>query len=270
MTASGSGRPPRRPLGARTPVSRPRKVAGRQGASTEPAEPLEPEQETQAVAEPVHDEPVEPDEPVLAEHEPDPDDETDESDESDDLDETDETEPDWPTEDTRRPASRRATGVLVAVIVLLAGVASAEAWYLWGDDDPVVSSGRPVVVGQVNAASAVDVAATSAQEISQWSFETYDEDTEADAALMTEEFASRFRETKADARERVLAQKTAVTAEVAMQGVVRASPEQVEALVYLDQSTTTGGQDSTFSQYMILVTVVRTGSGWLVSKMETF
>ncbi|MCW2853439.1 MAG: hypothetical protein JWM84_3103, partial [Nocardioides sp.] len=32
MSASGSGRPPRRPpLGARTPVSRPRKVAGRQG-----------------------------------------------------------------------------------------------------------------------------------------------------------------------------------------------------------------------------------------------
>ncbi|WP_134738996.1 hypothetical protein [Nocardioides sp. 503] len=267
MTASGAGRPPRRPsLGARTPVSRPRKVAGRQGPTADPGAtgPVE--------------EAVEPGEQVR-EPETAHDDETEVVDDAPDLDgpaevdEVDEVEPAeeaWPTEDARRPSSRRATSLLVAVIVLLAAVASAEAWYLWGDDDPVVSTGRPVVVGQVTAASAVDVAATSAKEISQWSYETYDEDTEADAALMTEEFASRFRKTKTDARERVLAAKTAVTAEVAMQGVVRASPEQVVALVYLDQSSTTDGKDSKFSQYMILVTVVRTGSGWLVSKMETF
>jgi Mce-associated membrane protein len=265
MTASGSGRPPRRPpLGARTPVSRPRKVAGRQGPAADPSAPVEPVEQA-----------VEPDEPARE-----PEDQRDEAvvdapdahahDGDADVDDDEPAEDDWPTEDARRPPSRRATSLLVAVIVLLAGLASAEAWYLWGDDDPVVSTQRPIVIGQVNAASAVDVAASSAKEISQWSYETYDEDTEADAALMTEEFASRFRETKADARERVMQQKTAVTAEVAMQGVVRASPEQVVALVYLDQSNTTDGKDSSFSQYMILVTVVRTGSGWLVSRMETF
>jgi Mce-associated membrane protein len=225
--------PPRRPpLGARTPVSRPRKVAGRQA-------------------------PVGPPAPDVAE----PDGRPDEAVAHDE---------DWPTEAPRRTGSGRATGVLVSAIVLLAALAGAEAYYLWGSDDPVVSSSRPVVIGQVNAASAVDVAATAAQQISEWSWETYDEDADADATLMTEEFASRFRDTKADARERVMAQKTAVTAEVAMQGVVRASPEQVVALVYLDQSNTTDGKDSRFSQYMILVTVVRTDSGWLVSKMETF
>jgi Mce-associated membrane protein len=257
MTASGSGRPPRRPpLGARTPVSRPRKVAGRQGPTPDPSAPVEPVEE-----------PVEADEPVRE-----PEDQSDEAvvDAPDADADAEPAEDDWPTEDARRPPSRRATSLLVAVIVLLAGLASAEAWYLWGDDDPVVSTQRPIVIGQVNAASAVDVAASSAKEISQWSYETYDEDTEADAALMTEEFASRFRETKTDARERVMQEKTAVTAEVAMQGVVRASPEQVVALVYLDQSNTTDGKDSSFSQYMILVTVVRTGSGWLVSRMETF
>jgi Mce-associated membrane protein len=257
MTASGSGRPPRRPpLGARTPVSRPRKVAGRQGPTPDPGAPVEPVEE-----------PVEADEPVRE-----PEDQSDEAvvDAPDADADAEPAEDDWPTEDARRPPSRRATSLLVAVIVLLAGLASAEAWYLWGDDDPVVSTQRPIVIGQVNAASAVDVAASSAKEISQWSYETYDEDTEADAALMTEEFASRFRETKTDARERVMQEKTAVTAEVAMQGVVRASPEQVVALVYLDQSNTTDGKDSSFSQYMILVTVVRTGSGWLVSRMETF
>ncbi|MCD4534960.1 hypothetical protein LRP67_12780 [Nocardioides sp. cx-169] len=248
-------RPPRRPpLGSRTPVSRPRKVAGRQaspGAAGE--DPRTEEPEVLAGPEVLEPEPL-PD--------ADPPGGVEEADEAD--------EADWPTEEARRPGPRRATAVLVSAVVLLAAVAGGEAFYLWGTDDPVVSSSRPVVVGQVNAASAVDVAATAAKEISQWSWETYDEDTEADAALMTKEFARDFRKTKADARGRVLAQKTAVTAEVAMQGVVRASPEQVVALVYLDQSSTSDGKDSRFSQYMILVTVVRTGSGWLVSKMQTF
>ncbi|MCD4526038.1 hypothetical protein [Nocardioides sp. cx-173] len=247
-------RPPRRPpLGSRTPVSRPRRVAGREAASGPAGEDSRTE-EPEVLAEP---EVLEP-EPLP---DADPPDKVDEAREAD--------EADWPTEEPR-PGPRRATAVLVAAIVLLAAVAGGEAFYLWGTDDPVVSSSRPVVVGQVNAASAVDVAATAAKEISQWSWETYDEDTEADAALMTEEFARDFRKTKADARGRVLEQKTAVTAEVAMQGVVRASPEQVVALVYLDQSNTSDGKDSRFSQYMILVTVVRTESGWLVSKMQTF
>jgi Mce-associated membrane protein len=265
MTASGSGpRPPRRPsLGARTPVSRPRKVAGRQGppaqqpvgAVGEPEEGLD-----EAVVADEVETPVEVDEDEAAAADPDDADKSDHGAGDDD----------WPSEEPARPRSRRTTALLVAAIVVLAGLASAEAWYLWGEDEPVVSATRPIVIGQVNAASAVDVAARSAKEISEWSHETYDEDAEADAALMTEEFASRFRETKADARPRVMEQKTAVTAEVAMQGVVRASPEQVVALVYLDQSNTTNGTDSKFSQYMILVTVVRTDSGWLVSKMETF
>jgi Mce-associated membrane protein len=159
---------------------------------------------------------------------------------------------------------------LVALIVLLAAVAAAEGWYLWGGEDPVVSTDRPVVIGQVSIASAVDVAAQSAAQVTAWSYETYDEDVEADAALLTDEFAEEFRATKEASREKVMSQQLAVTAEVSMQGVVRASAEQVVALVYLDQSATKDGAELELRQYTILVTVLRTDSGWLISKMEPF
>ncbi|MDP2774643.1 MAG: hypothetical protein Q8O61_13910 [Nocardioides sp.] len=265
MSTSGTGpRQPRRPkIGARTPTARPRKVAGRPAPTgpdeveaAETVEPVEtdevvveaPEQATGEVAGPA--EPVE---------DPEPDEEHEHH------------LPDWPNEEPPAPAHpRRRTAILVAVIVLLVGLAAAEGWYLWGAEDPVVSTKRPVVIGQVSVASAVDVAAKSAAKVTAWSYETYDEDVESDAALLTDEFAEEFRATKEDSREKVMSQKLAVTAEVAMQGVVRASPEQVVALVYLDQSATKDGTQLELRQYTILVTLLRTDSGWLISKMEPF
>lgn len=265
MSTTGSGpRQPRRPrTGARTPTSRPRKVAGRP-AGADPASPEETDgsptvRETAAV-EPV--EPVEPDAPapaVVDEPEPEP------------AEEPEHHLREWPTEEPPAgPHPKRRTAVLVALVVLLSGVVAAEGWYLWGNDDPVVSSQRPVVIGQVSIASAVDVAAKSAAKATAFSYESYDEDVDADAALLTDEFAEEFRGTREAIREKVMTQKTVVTTEVAMQGVVRASPEQVVALVYLDQSTTKNGQKLEVRQYTVVVTVLRTDSGWLISKMEPF
>ncbi|WP_309649437.1 hypothetical protein [Nocardioides sp.] len=238
MSASGPGpRPPKRPLGARTPTARPRKVAGRTSGTEDPVVDAPTDIATQDAPEPeVHHEHVE-----------------------------------WPVEDEpERPApSRRTTGLLVALVVLLAAVAAGEAFYLYGQDDPVVSSERPVVTGKVAATSAVDAAARSAVDIVSSSFRTYDEQVDLAASTMTDSFAEEFRQTKAEIREDFIAQKTEVTAEVAAQGVVQASAEQVVALVFLDQSTTKAGTDLNVAQYKILVTVVRTEAGWLVSQMET-
>lgn len=249
---SGPGaRPPRRPLGgARTPASRPRKVAG-SGAPVE-----RPRDEV------VEPDVVEPDVEVEAapdvERMPEPPEEAHEHVE-------------WPIEEQpEEPApARRTTALLVALVVLLAGAAAGEALYVWGQDDPVLSSARPVVTGKVAATSAVDSAARSAVDIVSSSFRTYDDQVDLAAATMTDAFAEEFRATKAEIREEFVAQRTEVTAEVAAQGVVQASAEEVVALVFLDQSTTKDGGDLNVAQYKILVTVVRTDGGWLVSQMET-
>lgn len=241
MSASGGGpRQPRRR--AHTPTSRPRKVAGRQPSPDGPPEAIE-AVETDAEAESeVGEEHVEPHEHV-----------------------------EWPVEGAApgQPAARRGTRLLVALIVLLTLVAAGEAFYVYGQDDPVVSSDRPVVTGKVAATSAVDAAARSAVDIVSSSFGTYDEQVDLAASKMTDAFAQEFRQTKTEIREDFIAQKTEVTAEVAAQGVVQASSDQVIALVFLDQSTTKAGTDLNVAQYKILVTVVRTDGGWLVSQLET-
>lgn len=241
MSASGPGpRQPRR--GARTPTSRPRRVAGHASSSTEPLEPVE--------ESPVEEHPVGPVEETIEESAPE--------------------HVEWPVEEEpERAPSPRTTRLLVALVVLLALVAAGEAFYVYGQDDPVVSSDRPVVTGKVAATSAVDAAARSAVDIVSSSFRTYDEQVDLAASKMTDAFAEEFRQTKTEIREDFIAQKTEVTAEVAAQGVVQASPEQVVALVFLDQSTTKAGTDLNVAQYKILVTVVRTEGGWLVSQMET-
>lgn len=242
MSVSGPGpRPPKRPLGARTPTARPRKVAGRTSGADDPVV----DDSAEDSAEDVTQEAPEPE----ARHE----------------------HVEWPVEDEqeRPPPSRRTTGLLVALVVLLAAVTAGEAFYVYGQDDPVVSAKRPVVTGKVAATSAVDAAARSAVDIVSSSFRTYDEQVDLAASKMTDSFAEEFRQTKAEIREDFIAQKTEVTAEVAAQGVVQASPEQVVALVFLDQSTTKAGTDLNVAQYKILVTVVRTEGGWLVSQMET-
>ena len=244
MSASGPG--PRQPRsGARTPTSRPRRVAGHASSSTEPLAPVE--------GNPVEESPVEETiEESVPEH-------------VEDV--------DWPVEnESERAPSRRPTRFLVGLLgllVLLALVAAGEAFYVYGQDDPVVSSGRPVVTGKVAATSAVDAAARSAVDIVSSSHGTYDEQVDLAASKMTDTFAEEFRQTKTEIREDFIAQETEVTAEVAAQGVVQASPEQVVALVFLDQSTTKAGTDLNVAQYKILVTVVRTDGGWLVSQMET-
>jgi hypothetical protein len=55
---------------------------------------------------------------------------------------------------------------------------------------------------------------------------------------------------------------------VASAGVVRASPDRVQALLFLDQRVVVGGPAS-FTARRALVTMVRTDRGWLVGNVQT-
>jgi Mce-associated membrane protein len=170
---------------------------------------------------------------------------------------------------TAPTAGVRTTLVLVVAIVLLVGVAAAEAWYLWLREDPVVSSARPVVTGEVAHRSAVEAASEAADEIVSTSYRNYDEQVEQAVGKMTDGFAARYRQTAEDVRGEFVDAKKEVQVEVAAAGVVRASGTQVEALLFLNQYVTTDGRDTSYTPYRALVTVVDTDQGWLVSDIET-
>ena len=52
-------------------------------------------------------------------------------------------------------------------------------------------------------------------------------------------------------------------------GVVRASPDEVQALLFLDQRVVAGGGAPSYNARRALVTMVRTDRGWLVGNVQT-
>jgi Mce-associated membrane protein len=167
---------------------------------------------------------------------------------------------------------RRTTIALVVAVVVLLLVGAAEIFYLVRDDTPTVSASRPVVTGELTHRAAVEAAARSTEEILSTSYESYDEQVEQAAAKMTDAFAAEYRQTSDGIRDQFVASKTKLQVKAVAQGVVQASPAQVQALLFLDQyvEKTEDGQPRTdYRQYRALVTVVHTDQGWLVSNIET-
>ena len=165
--------------------------------------------------------------------------------------------------------TRRTTAVLTAAALVLAAAVAGEAWYLWGGSSPVPTSQRPVVVGDIAARSAVEVAATDAAAIFSTSPRRYDQHVARTTSLMTDDMAARYRATAARVRDRVLAAGTTTTTRVAASGVVRATSGEVLALLFLDQRTTTAGGRPSYDARRALVTMVRTDRGWLVGNVQT-
>jgi len=242
-----SSRPPRPVVGSRNATGRPRKVAGR---SRTPGDKLE-----EPTAAPADEQPTTPTPPVA---EPAPEPPPAASD-----------EPLPPSGGPSTASGVRTTLVLVVAIVVLVGVAAAEGWYLWLREEPVVSSGRPVVTGEVAHRSAVEAASDAADEIVSTSYKNYDEQVDQAVSKMTDGFAEKYRQTAEDVRGQFVEAKKEVQVEVTAAGVVRASSNQVEALLFLNQYVTTDGKDTSYTPYRALVTVVDTDQGWLVSDIET-
>lgn len=171
-----------------------------------------------------------------------------------------------------KPRRSRTTWILVAVIAVLALVGVAEVVYLVRDPDPTVSSQRPVVTGEVTQRAAVEAAARATEQILSTSYQDYSGQVDKATERMTDTFAKQYRETAEAVEDDFIAQQMKLQVQAVAQSVVQASPEQVQALLFLNQyvEKRQDGQPATsFAQYRALVTMVRTDHGWLVSNIET-
>lgn len=165
--------------------------------------------------------------------------------------------------------TRRTTVALGTAALVLATVVGGEAWYLWGTSDPAPTAQRPVVVGDIDAQAAVDAAATDAAAIFSTSWKKYDAHLRTVTSLMTPDMASRYRTTAGPVRSRVVGSRTSTTTRVSASGVVRASADEVLALLFLDQRTTSDGGAPAYAARRALVTMVRGDGGWLVANVQT-
>jgi Mce-associated membrane protein len=162
--------------------------------------------------------------------------------------------------------------VLAAVVVVLALVGVAEIVYLVRDPHPTVSASRPVVTGELTHRSAVEAAARSTEQILSTSYQDYDGQVDQATEQMTDTFAEEYRKTSEGIKDQFVEQQTKLQVKAVAQGVVQASPEQVQALLFLNQyveKVVDGEPRTDYAQYRALVTVVHTDHGWLVSDIET-
>jgi Mce-associated membrane protein len=262
----------RRPSSA-NPTSRPRRVAGgvRKPApeDTSEVEDVEPEPEPEAGPEDAA-----PTGTVAEDAEPDPEPEQDP--EPEPLSENPYDEP-----MAGLVGSSRTTRVLLGVIALLAVIALAGGIFLVIDDDEEPSTATdtgssiaaddetPVRISGKEAQVAVAQAAQAAYTIVATSYQDYEAQVDEAAALMTPAFAEEYRQTATDVEDGIVAGKTEVQVSVVAQGVVRADRDQVQALVFLNMFTTKNGKEAVYTPYRVLVTVVNTDQGWLVSNLDT-
>lgn len=158
--------------------------------------------------------------------------------------------------------------VLAVVALVLLGLAGLEVSYLLGGG-PDAGDDRPVVVGDLAARSVVDAAAQDLTEIASTSYRNYDEQVDQATTLMTPEFATRYRATAASLAPTFAEQRREIAAQVVASAVVRATDQQVQALVFLDSRVSEGGGGPVRLSYRTLVTMTRTDHGWLVSNIET-
>jgi Mce-associated membrane protein len=165
--------------------------------------------------------------------------------------------------------SRRTTVLLGTCALVLATAVGAETWYLWGTTTPAPSSARPVVVGDIDAQTAVETAATDAAAIFTASWRRYDAHLAKVTPLMTTDMAARYRTTAVPVRARVVAGHTSTVTRVAASGVVRATATEVLTLLFLDQRTTSGRGAPSYAARRALVTMVQTDAGWLVANVQT-
>lgn len=165
--------------------------------------------------------------------------------------------------------SGRLTGVLAVALLVPVTALAGEAWYLWGAPTPAASAARPVVIGDIDAYTAVESAALDAAQIFTTSWRSYDAHLARVSGLMTDTFAALYRRSAAPVRAQMVASRTSTSTKVAASGVVSATPDRVLALLFLDQRTTTGGDPPSYDARRALVTMVHTDRGWLVDNVQT-
>jgi Mce-associated membrane protein len=158
------------------------------------------------------------------------------------------------------------------VIAVLALVGIGELVYLNRDPSPTVSAARPIVTGEVSHRAAVEAAARSTEQILSTTYQDYDKQVDQATSKMTDTFAADYRKLADSLKDKYTQQQMKLTVKAVAQGVVQASPDQVQALIFLNQyveKVQDGKPATAYSQYRALVTVVHTDQGWLVSDIKT-
>lgn len=169
-----------------------------------------------------------------------------------------------PVETPAVEAPRRSAPPVVLIglstlALLLAGLVGYLAWSLSGmnDDAGARLSGR-------------DAAASQVQKILSYDHASFDQGTAEAEKLMTDRFRKEYDDTVGLVRKDALAKESVVQAEVVAASVVEADSDRVEALLFVNQTTSDKDlKEPRVDLNRVVVTLVPDGDGgWLVDDLE--
>ncbi|MFC4017127.1 hypothetical protein ACFOW4_04105 [Micromonospora sp. GCM10011542] len=156
----------------------------------------------------------------------------------------------------RRPGRIGLVPALTVAIVLAAALAGL-AWF--GDHR---AAQRDTAVRQ-----ALATAPAAAKAIFSYDYRTFDDSIANGRTFATGEFEKEYAQTTAALKETATKQQAVVAAEVSSTGVVTATTERVELLVYLNQyrrNVNTAGEK--VDQNRVVLTLVMVDGQWRVAK----
>jgi Mce-associated membrane protein len=158
----------------------------------------------------------------------------------------------------RLPSLRARWRVVAALAVIALGTAAAGAgWY-----QDRQARQRDVAVRQSLAA-----ATSAAQAIFSYDYRSFDTSVANARAFVTGQFAAEYAQTTTALKPNAESEKAIVRAAVSGSGVVSASPDRVELLLYLNQyrrNTNITGEK--VDQNRVVLTMVSVKGTWVVSQ----
>lgn len=165
----------------------------------------------------------------------------------------------------RRPRVRRAGRLsgripvvpALVVAIVLAAAAAGAAWY-----GTRRAEERDTAVRQSLAA-----APAAAKAIFSYDYRGFDSSVANGRTFVTGKFADEYAQTTATLKQTATTQQAVVLAEVSSTGVVTASADRVELLVYLNQyrrNVNTAGEK--VDQNRVVLTMVPVGGDWKVAQ----
>jgi hypothetical protein len=166
-------------------------------------------------------------------------------------------------------ASSRLLGILVALCLVLVGVAGYAWWRSEHPDDGKAPDGA-ITSSQARDAG-MQAATQLTQRVLSYDWKTLDADIKASEALLAPSFRREYTKAMNDVKAQTVKNQVKLTASVVATSIVSATEKKVEALVFVNQVTTAKGSgNQRLDQNRVLVTLTRDGGEWRVSKMDAF
>jgi Mce-associated membrane protein len=165
--------------------------------------------------------------------------------------------------------SGRLLGILVVLCLVLSGVVG-YAW--WRSEHPSEGAAPDGVITSSTARDAgMTAAARLTEQVLSYDWKTLDADMKKAEALLAPTFRAEYVKTLDGVRDQTIKNQVTLKATAVATSIISASEKKVEALVFVNQTTTAKSPtNQRLDQNRVRVTLTRDGGDWRVSKMDAF